>query len=144
MLRNPDPRFIALQEFCDSRAELKSSPIIELVNKVSSSIYYFHLMYLNSYPDIPSRARCLEGTWKGELLLFFLFIADRNILHIFRPRTRIPMSMPHPVCRLFYLLVCNGINHVRIQVVCSTITASQSSRLDESVLFSCDLRFNLF
>lgn len=34
VLRNPDPRFIALQEFCDSRPELKGSPIIDLVNKV--------------------------------------------------------------------------------------------------------------
>ena len=34
VLRNPDPRFIALQEFCNGRPELKSSRIIELVNKV--------------------------------------------------------------------------------------------------------------
>jgi citrate synthase len=33
VLRNPDPRFIALQEFCQSRPELKQSPIVELVNK---------------------------------------------------------------------------------------------------------------
>lgn len=47
MLRNPDPRFIALQEFCDSRAELKSSPIIELVNKVGLSIYYFFIQRIS-------------------------------------------------------------------------------------------------
>lgn len=33
VLRNPDPRFIALQEFCQGRPELKDSPIIQLVNK---------------------------------------------------------------------------------------------------------------
>jgi len=33
VLRNPDPRFIALQEFCQTRPELKESPIIQLVNK---------------------------------------------------------------------------------------------------------------
>ncbi|KAF8742379.1 hypothetical protein AX14_004932, partial [Amanita brunnescens Koide BX004] len=35
VLRNPDPRFIALQEFCANRAELKDSPIIRLVNMTS-------------------------------------------------------------------------------------------------------------
>ena len=34
VLRNPDPRFIALQEFCDSKPELQDSPIIQLVKKV--------------------------------------------------------------------------------------------------------------
>lgn len=72
---------------------------------------------------------------------FFLFIADLNV---FRPRTRIPMLMPHLVRRRFYLRVCDGIDRVRVQVVCSTIMASQSSRLDERVLFSCDLKFDLF
>ncbi|KAG6818175.1 hypothetical protein H0H87_000080 [Tephrocybe sp. NHM501043] len=35
VLRNPDPRFIALQEFCNTRPELQNSPIIQLVNKTS-------------------------------------------------------------------------------------------------------------
>lgn len=35
VLRNPDPRFMALQEFCNSRPELKDSPIIQMVNKAS-------------------------------------------------------------------------------------------------------------
>ncbi|KAF5391480.1 hypothetical protein D9757_002018 [Collybiopsis confluens] len=33
VLRNPDPRFIALQEFCGSKPELLNSPIIQLVKK---------------------------------------------------------------------------------------------------------------
>ncbi|KIJ16842.1 hypothetical protein PAXINDRAFT_154880 [Paxillus involutus ATCC 200175] len=33
VLRNPDPRFIALQEFCKTRPELQASPIIQLVQK---------------------------------------------------------------------------------------------------------------
>jgi hypothetical protein len=36
VLRNPDPRFMALQEFCDARPELMSSPIIQMVKKVRS------------------------------------------------------------------------------------------------------------
>lgn len=35
VLRKPDPRFIALQQFSSSRAELKDSPIIKLVNRTS-------------------------------------------------------------------------------------------------------------
>lgn len=33
VLRNPDPRFIALQEFCKTRPELEASPIVQLVKK---------------------------------------------------------------------------------------------------------------
>jgi citrate synthase len=35
VLRSPDPRFIALQQFCDARPELSSSPVIRLVKQVS-------------------------------------------------------------------------------------------------------------
>ncbi|KAG8978410.1 hypothetical protein FRC05_010655 [Tulasnella sp. 425] len=35
VLRDPDPRFTALQNFCDVRPELKNSPIIQLVKKAS-------------------------------------------------------------------------------------------------------------
>lgn len=34
VLRNPDPRFTALQEFCESQPELQNSRIIQLVKKV--------------------------------------------------------------------------------------------------------------
>jgi len=33
VLRNPDPRFIALQEFCMTRPELQASSMIQLVQK---------------------------------------------------------------------------------------------------------------
>ncbi|CAG8681112.1 520_t:CDS:2, partial [Acaulospora colombiana] len=35
VLRSPDPRFIALQQFCDARPELSSSAVIRLVKQVS-------------------------------------------------------------------------------------------------------------
>jgi citrate synthase len=35
VLRAPDPRFVALQQFCDARPELSSSPVIRLVKQVS-------------------------------------------------------------------------------------------------------------
>lgn len=35
VLRSPDPRFIALQQFCDARPDLSSSPVIRLVKQVS-------------------------------------------------------------------------------------------------------------
>lgn len=34
VLRKPDPRFMALQQFCDARPELNLSPIIQMVKKV--------------------------------------------------------------------------------------------------------------
>ena len=34
VLRSPDPRFIALQEFCETRPELKNSPSVNLVKQV--------------------------------------------------------------------------------------------------------------
>ena len=36
VLRKSDPRFIALQEFCDTRPDLLKSPTIQLVKKVRS------------------------------------------------------------------------------------------------------------
>ena len=35
VLRDPDPRFTALQTFCDVRPELKDSPIINLVRRTA-------------------------------------------------------------------------------------------------------------
>ena len=34
VLRSPDPRFIALQEFCETRPQLLADPVIQLVKKV--------------------------------------------------------------------------------------------------------------
>lgn len=41
VLRNPDPRFMALQQFCDAQPELNSSPIIQMVKKVRTAGYLF-------------------------------------------------------------------------------------------------------
>lgn len=38
VLRNPDPRFMALQEFCDTRADLLADPIVQLVKKVRFNV----------------------------------------------------------------------------------------------------------
>ena len=44
VLRNPDPRFVALQKFCDAHPELSESPVVQLVKKVGLNIciYKFH------------------------------------------------------------------------------------------------------
>lgn len=39
VLRNPDPRFMALQEFCDAHPELSESPVVQLVKKVGLNIW---------------------------------------------------------------------------------------------------------
>ncbi|KDR81541.1 hypothetical protein GALMADRAFT_239546 [Galerina marginata CBS 339.88] len=62
VLRNPDPRFIALQEFCESRPELKSSPIIDLVNKtfqVAPDVLKEHGKTKNPYPNVDATSGCV-------------------------------------------------------------------------------------
>ncbi len=38
VLRYPDPRFMALQDFCQSRPNLLADPIVQLVKKVRRSL----------------------------------------------------------------------------------------------------------
>jgi citrate synthase len=62
VLRNPDPRFIALQQFCDTRPELKSSPIIDLVNKtfqVAPDVLKEHGKTKNPYPNVDATSGCV-------------------------------------------------------------------------------------
>ena len=70
VLRNPDPRFIALQEFCNSRSELKDSSIIQLVNMVSSrrssSSCFLQLKFLQTSqvaPDVLKEHGKVCGRW---------------------------------------------------------------------------------
>ncbi|KAG6911475.1 hypothetical protein DXG01_014549 [Tephrocybe rancida] len=67
VLRNPDPRFIALQEFCDTRPDLQNSPIIQLVNKVGLFIYNTKTRGSEfSSLDVRSCSRCSEGARQGR------------------------------------------------------------------------------
>ncbi|KAJ4488121.1 citrate synthase [Lentinula aciculospora] len=62
VLRNPDPRFIALQEFCDSKPELLSSPIIQLVKKtyeVAPNVLKEHGKTKNPYPNVDAASGCV-------------------------------------------------------------------------------------
>jgi len=62
VLRKPDPRFIALQQFSASRAELKDSPIIKLVNKTSEvapGVLTEHGKAKSVYPNVDAVSGCL-------------------------------------------------------------------------------------
>jgi citrate synthase len=62
VLRNPDPRFIALQEFCESRPELNNSPIVDLVRKtfeVAPSVLKEHGKTKNPYPNVDAASGCV-------------------------------------------------------------------------------------
>ncbi|CAE6437551.1 hypothetical protein ACGC1H_004401 [Rhizoctonia solani] len=62
VLRKPDPRFIALQQFSASRAELKDSPIIQLVNKTSEvapSVLTEHGKAKSVHPNVDAVSGCL-------------------------------------------------------------------------------------
>ncbi|KAJ7940706.1 citrate synthase-like protein [Mycena leptocephala] len=62
VLRNPDPRFIALQEFCDARPELQESSIIRLVKKtyeVAPGVLKEHGKTKNPYPNVDATSGCV-------------------------------------------------------------------------------------
>ncbi|KAJ7063228.1 citrate synthase [Mycena amicta] len=62
VLRNPDPRFIALQEFCDARRELQESPVIGLVKKtyeVAPGVLKEHGKTKNPYPNVDATSGCV-------------------------------------------------------------------------------------
>ncbi|KAG8709464.1 hypothetical protein FRC08_018322 [Ceratobasidium sp. 394] len=62
VLRKPDPRFIALQQFSASRAELKDSPIINLVNKTSEvapGVLTEHGKAKSVHPNVDAVSGCL-------------------------------------------------------------------------------------
>ncbi|KAK2466977.1 hypothetical protein APHAL10511_001235 [Amanita phalloides] len=62
VLRNPDPRFIALQEFCANRPELNDSPIIRLVNmtsEVAPGVLKEHGKTKNPYPNVDATSGCV-------------------------------------------------------------------------------------
>ncbi|KAL1735260.1 citrate synthase-like protein [Schizophyllum commune] len=62
VLRAPDPRFIALQEFCDARPDLLKSPTISLVKKtyeVAPDVLKEHGKTKNPYPNVDATSGCV-------------------------------------------------------------------------------------
>jgi len=62
VLRNPDPRFIALQEFCETRPDLLVDPVIQLVKKTSEvapDVLKEHGKTKNPYPNVDAASGCV-------------------------------------------------------------------------------------
>ncbi|KAH8106982.1 citrate synthase [Cristinia sonorae] len=62
VLRNPDPRFIALQEFCSTRPELLADPVIQLVKQtyeVAPGVLKEHGKTKNPYPNVDAASGCV-------------------------------------------------------------------------------------
>ncbi|KAL4068050.1 citrate synthase-like protein [Scleroderma citrinum] len=62
VLRNPDPRFIALLEFAKSRPELQASPTIQLVqqtSEVAPEVLKGHGKTKNPYPNVDAASGCV-------------------------------------------------------------------------------------
>jgi citrate synthase len=62
VLRQADPRFIALQEFCDARPDLQESSIIQLVKKtyeVAPGVLKEHGKTKNPYPNVDATSGCV-------------------------------------------------------------------------------------
>ena len=62
VLRSPDPRFIALQEFCDKRPDLMASPTIQLVKQtyeVAPGVLTEHGKTKNPWPNVDAASGCV-------------------------------------------------------------------------------------
>lgn len=62
VLRKSDPRFIALQQFCDTRPELLKSPMIQLVRQtyeVAPDVLKEHGKTKNPYPNVDATSGCV-------------------------------------------------------------------------------------
>lgn len=62
VLRSPDPRFIALQEFCNKRPELLASPTIQLVKQtyeVAPGVLTEHGKTKNPWPNVDAASGCV-------------------------------------------------------------------------------------
>ncbi|KZT09422.1 citrate synthase [Laetiporus sulphureus 93-53] len=62
VLRNPDPRFIALQQFCETRPKLLNDPVIQLVRKtydVAPAVLKEHGKTKNPYPNVDAASGCV-------------------------------------------------------------------------------------
>lgn len=62
VLRKPDPRFIALREFCQGVPELNNSPIIRLVqstSEVAPDVLKEHGKTKNPYPNVDAASGCV-------------------------------------------------------------------------------------
>ena len=62
VLRKSDPRFIALQEFCDTRPDLLASPTIQLVKKtfeVAPGVLTEHGKTKNPWPNVDAASGCV-------------------------------------------------------------------------------------
>ncbi|KAF8274946.1 citrate synthase-like protein [Lactarius quietus] len=62
VLRKSDPRFVALQEFCDTRPDLLKSPTIQLVKKtyaVAPSVLIEHGKTKNPWPNVDAASGCV-------------------------------------------------------------------------------------
>lgn len=90
VLRSPDPRFIALQQFIESRPELKSSPSIDLVHKVR-----FTALQWRSDADLSQTFQVAPGVLKEQGKVgISVFGNAMRLTIIYRPRTHIRTWTP--------------------------------------------------
>jgi hypothetical protein len=62
VLRIPDPRFIALQEFCDTRPDLLASPTVQLVKQtyeIAPGVLAEHGKTKNPWPNVDAASGCV-------------------------------------------------------------------------------------
>ena len=84
VLRQPDPRFVALSQFCETRQELKEAPIVQLVQRLSKLapvVLKEHGKTKNPYPNVDAASGCVLYTYGLDQFKFYtvLFGISRAI-----------------------------------------------------------------
>lgn len=84
VLRQPDPRFVALSQFCETRHELKEAPIVQLVQRLSKLapvVLKEHGKTKNPYPNVDAASGCVLYTYGLDQFKFYtvLFGISRAI-----------------------------------------------------------------
>ncbi|CCU99999.1 unnamed protein product [Malassezia sympodialis ATCC 42132] len=74
VLRQPDPRFTALSQYCDTRPELQESSIVQLVQRLSKlapSVLKEHGKTKNPYPNVDAGSGCVLYTYGLDEFKFY-------------------------------------------------------------------------
>ncbi|WFD30104.1 citrate (Si)-synthase [Malassezia sp. CBS 17886] len=77
VLRQPDPRFTALSQFCETRPELKQSEIVQLVqrlSKIAPGVLKEHGKTKNPFPNVDAASGCVLYSYGLDQFKYYTVI----------------------------------------------------------------------
>lgn len=77
VLRQPDPRFTALSQFCETRPELKDDPIVQLVQRLSQlapPVLKEHGKTKNPFPNVDAASGCVLYSYGLDQFKYYTVI----------------------------------------------------------------------